>query len=137
MLLGEWRLALRSLGAAETLMRSDYREDSVSRSYYAIFHAAKAVLFVHDIGPSSHAAVRRMFGFHLVRTGQVEPEWARELGGSLDDRLMADYSVHVRFSREETMQEYQRAEAFLNRMRRYLIENGISEGELEVELDGG
>lgn len=118
-------------------MRSDYREDSVSRSYYAILHAAKAALFVHDIGLSSHAAVRRMFGLHLVRTGHVEPEWARELGGSLDDRLMADYSVHVRFSREETMQEYQRAEAFLNRMRRYLIENGIGEEELEVEPNRG
>ena len=56
---------------------------------------------------------------HLVRTGHVEPEWARELGGSLDDRLMADYSVHVRFSREET------------------IENGIGEEELEVEPNRG
>ena len=34
--IGEWRRSQESLGAAETLMRSGYASDAVSRAYYAI-----------------------------------------------------------------------------------------------------
>ena len=33
-------------------------------------HGAKAALFVHDVATTSHTAVRRMFGRHLIRTGE-------------------------------------------------------------------
>ncbi len=88
--IGEWQRAVQALGSAKLLLQSDYRADSVSRSYYAILHAAKSALFVHDIATYSHTAVRSMFGLHLVRTGEIEREWARDLAESSDDRLMAD-----------------------------------------------
>jgi uncharacterized protein (UPF0332 family) len=72
MVLAEWRRAVRSLRAAELLRREGYREDAVSRAYYAILHGAKATLFVHDVATASHAAVRRMFGQHLITTGEIE-----------------------------------------------------------------
>jgi uncharacterized protein (UPF0332 family) len=53
---------MRSLRAADLLVREGYREDAVSRAYYAILHAAKAALFGHDVATASHAGVRRMFG---------------------------------------------------------------------------
>jgi hypothetical protein len=31
-----------------------------------------------------------MFGLHLVRPGEIEPEWSAYLVESLDDRLAAD-----------------------------------------------
>src|SRR2546422_2311614 len=65
MVLAEWQRATQSLHAAELLAREGYREDAVSRAYYAILHAAKAALFVHDVATTSHAAVRRIFGRHL------------------------------------------------------------------------
>ena len=65
MVLAEWQRATQSLHAAELLAREGYREDAVSRAYYAVLHAAKAALLVHDVATTSHAAVRRMFGRHL------------------------------------------------------------------------
>lgn len=135
--IGEWRRAVQALASAKLLMQSDYREDSVSRSYYAMLHAAKSALFVHDIATSSHTAVRSMFGLHLVRTGEIEREWARDLAEGSDDRLMADYSLHTRFSREETQREYERAKAFLERIRRYLTERGLTGRELDSEQGNG
>ena len=135
--IGEWRRAVQALGSAKLLMQSDYREDSVSRSYYAMLHAAKSALFVHDIATSSHTAVRSMFGLHLVRPGEIEREWARDLAEASDDRLMADYSLHTRFSREETQREYEQAKAFLERIRRYLTERGLTGQELDSEHDNG
>ncbi|MGH7784251.1 MAG: HEPN domain-containing protein, partial [Candidatus Binatia bacterium] len=95
MVLAEWNRARQSLRAAETLTRDGCYADAVSRSYYAILHAAKAALHVQDIAAESHPAVRRMFGLHLVKTGEIEPEWSACLVESLDDRLAADYDVEI------------------------------------------
>ena len=93
MVLAEWRRAVRSLRAAELLAREGYRADAVSRAYYAILHAAKAALFVQDVATASHAAVRRMFGQHLINTGEIDRQWSSHLGEGLDDRLMAAYDT--------------------------------------------
>ena len=137
MTLAEWRRAVKALGAAEVLLQAGYREDSVSRSYYAILHAAKSALFVHDIATSSHAAVRSMFGLHLVRSGEIERTWAGDLAEAMDDRLMADYVVHTRFSGDETRSEHERAKAFVERIRQYLLARGLTDQELEPEHGNG
>ena len=67
MVLAEWHRARESLRAAETLTRDGFYADAISRAYYSLLHAAKAGLHVHDVVAESHAAVRRMFGLHLVK----------------------------------------------------------------------
>ena len=74
MVVAEWNRARESLRAAETLTRDGLYADAISRAYYAILHAAKAALHVHDIVAESHPAVRRMFGLHLVKAGEIETE---------------------------------------------------------------
>lgn len=58
--LAEWHRSRDSLRAAEILTREQCHADALSRTYYAILHAAKAALHVHDIAADSHTAVRRM-----------------------------------------------------------------------------
>ena len=135
--IAEWRRGRQSLRASELLMQSGYREDAVSRAYYAILHAAKAALFVHDVAVASHASVRRMFGLHLVRTGKIEREWAHRLAGVSDDRLTADYNVHMRFTSEETRYECRQAREFMERIERYLLDNGLTDEELAPETVTG
>jgi uncharacterized protein (UPF0332 family) len=137
MAIAEWRRATEALGAAETLVHGDYRADSVSRAYYAIMHAAKAGLFVRDVEATSHAGVKRMFGLHLVRPGDIEARWSTYLGEGLDDRLEADYNVFASYSAQQAEQECERAREFLARMRRYLIENGLYEHDLDQDVGRG
>ena len=66
MVMAEWSRAREALRAAETLTRNRCYADGISRAYYAILHAAKAALQVHNVAAESHAAVRRMFGLHLI-----------------------------------------------------------------------
>jgi uncharacterized protein (UPF0332 family) len=130
MVLAEWRHAREALKAAEALVKIDLGTDAVSRAYYAILHAAKAALQVHDIAADSHAAAKRLFGLHLVRSGLVEKEWAAHLGESLEERLAADYDAAATFSVREAKFECRRARKFLGRIRRYLRDNGFTVGEL-------
>ena len=135
--LAEWRRSTQALQAADLLSREDYQEDSVSRACYAILHAAKAALLVHDVATASHAGVRRMFGKHLVLTGDIEGQWSKYLGQSSDDRLMADYDAGVSFTAEESRDECQRARAFVERIRQYLLAKGLTAQELEPEHGNG
>lgn len=134
--LGEWKRAARTLSAAELLAREDYPEDAVARAYYAILHAAKAALAVHDIFAESHSAVRGMFGQHLILTGAIERQWSKQLAASLDDRLTADYDAATFFTRTEAQCECRRAQAFVGRIRRYLVTRGFTTEDLEM-VDSG
>ena len=136
MVLAEWNRARESLRAAETLTRDRCYADAISRCYYAILHAAKAALQVHDIDAESHPAVRRMFGLHLVKAGEIESEWSAYLTESLDDRLAADYDVEIAFSRQEARSECRRTGEFLKRIKRYLLKNGVKETELRKRQRG-
>ena len=133
--LAEWHRSTQSLRAADLLSREGYREDTVSRAYYAILHAAKAALLVHEVTTASHAGVRRMFGKHLVRTGHIGGQWSKYLAKSSDDRLMADYDAGISFTTEESRFECRRAREFVERIRQYLLASGLTEQELEPERD--
>ena len=95
MVVAEWSRAREALRAAEPLTRERCYADAISRAYYAILHASKAALHVHDVAAESHAAVRRMFGLHLVRSGEIEPEWSAYLVESLDDPSSTNNAVHA------------------------------------------
>ncbi|MBD0306566.1 MAG: HEPN domain-containing protein [Nitrospiraceae bacterium] len=134
LVLAEWKRAKQALRAAEALVTEDCHEDAVSRSYYAILHAAKAALYVHDETAASHAAVKRLFGLHLIKSGILEPVWSGYLVESLDDRLAADYDAEVFFSRAETDLECRRSAEFLVRIARYLGTKGFSDHELSEDI---
>lgn len=57
---------------ADSLAKSQHVDDAISRAYYAMFHAASAVLLAEGITVESHQALKTMFGLHLVRCGNEE-----------------------------------------------------------------
>lgn len=136
MVRAEWHRARRSLEAAELLLKQRYCEDAVSRAYYAVLHAAKAALHVHDVEAESHAAVNRLFGLHVIRSGDIEQEWSSHLVEGLDDRLAADYDAEASFSADDAASECRRARAFVERIHRYLLAKGLTEQELPRQEHG-
>ncbi len=130
--LAEWKRATEALGAAESCRRDGFYADAVSRAYYAVLHAAKAALQLKGITAESHAAVKRLFGLHLIQTGVIEPEWGSVTGESLDLRLTADYDVETAFSEMDARDECDRARSFLYRIRGFLLAGGIGPEELRT-----
>lgn len=132
LVLAEWQRAAQSLGAAESCRRDGFYADAVSRAYYAILHAAKAALQLQGIEAESHAAVKRLFGLHVIQPGLVEAEWGSFAGESLDLRLTADYDVETPFSEMDAREECERARAFLTRIRELLLAGGLAQDELRT-----
>jgi uncharacterized protein (UPF0332 family) len=137
LVLAEWKRAAESLGAAESCRRDGFYADSVSRAYYAILHAAKAALQLQGIAADSHAAVKRLFGHHVVQAGLVEAEWGSFAGESLDLRLTADYDVETSFSDIDAREECEHARAFLTRIRDLLIASGLTSEEIHTAVFNG
>lgn len=119
-MIAEWRRARESLGAAATYESTSYYADSISRAYYAAFHAAKAALLLDEIEPNNHRGVINRFGEHIVTTYGVERAWGRELNQFEKLRNDADYEVEMVFGEADARAAYQRAAAFLDRIRALL-----------------
>ncbi len=130
LILAEWRRAQDALRAADLLTAEQCYTDAVSRTYYAVFHAAKAALHAQGIAAETHSAVRRMFGLHLIKTRLIEETYAVHLGESFDDRLSADYDPEVTVSRKEARSECRQTRRFLTRIRQFLLAKGFSNREL-------
>ena len=128
----EWRRGISALHAARLMQAEGLYEDSVSRAYYSIFHAARTALHLHSVTTRSHRGIRRLFGLHLIKPGHIEAQWSPYLAGSLDERIAADYNVAVTFGEQETQEACERAEAFLRRIREYLLQQGVAPADLPL-----
>ena len=116
----EWRRAQASLGAAGSCRRDGYYADTVSRAYYAVLHGARAGLELDGYSTETHRATRNLFGRNFVRTGRVEPEWARIIRELSDARIDADYKINLTFDSADADAAYTQAGAFLNRIHEFL-----------------
>ena len=117
------RKSEEKLNAAKTLFREGFVDDTISRAYYSMFHAASAVLFAEGITVESHSALKTMFGLLFVKTGKIDKKYGRWLNKLKDERENGDYDIFTSFEREDAKEDINEAEEFLSEMKRFLIQN--------------
>lgn len=81
------------LAAAEALLAAGHPRVALTRSYFAAFHAVRALLFRAGLQPQSHRGVHALFHAHFVRTGTYDSATAAVLARLQKYREEADYSV--------------------------------------------
>lgn len=114
--------ARQHLKSARDLL--DYQDfaDSVSRSYYAIFQAARALMALEQLDSRKHSGVVSLFNRHFVKTGRVDKQLGVALMDARRSREMADYSDVAEFSREDAESQLRDAEMFVERIAQLLAE---------------
>ena len=112
--------AKEALTAAKNLFEDGLFADSISRAYYAIFHAARAVLLTKEIDTDTHSGAISMFGLHFVKNGLIEERFGRIFNEAKDARELGDYIVTKEFTKEETDKRVKQAIEFLQRVEGYL-----------------
>jgi uncharacterized protein (UPF0332 family) len=101
------------LKSARDLLRNDDFADSVSRSYYAIFQAARALMALDGLDSRKHSGVVSLFNRHFIKSGKLDKHWAVVLKDARRSREMADYTDLAEFSREDAEEQVADAEAFV------------------------
>ncbi len=114
--------ARRSLDATHHLFRGGFYEDAVSRAYYSMYFAAKALLLKRNITVKTHKGLLSKFGLEFVDEGVVEKYYGRALRIAEELREEADYSISREISKEEAESLIEDAEKFLDRIKRALNE---------------
>lgn len=105
--------AEQKLAAARTLLVHGHYEDAVSRAYYAVFHAATALLLTEGLTADSHAGLKALFGLRFVQTGLVDRRYAKTLASLMDGREAGDYDVFTAIDPEDARRGLAQAEEFV------------------------
>jgi hypothetical protein len=114
------------LSVAKKLYNSKDYEDSVSRAYYAVFHASQALLLTEGQKAETHKGVVTLFGLLFVKTGKFSKELGKYLSNLKDDREGGDYELFSFIDEETAKAALEEAEKFLKEVKTYLQKTGIS-----------
>jgi uncharacterized protein (UPF0332 family) len=95
------------------LLRGGFYRGAVGRAYYAMFHAAKAVLLSRGIERSSHHAVLSAFGEHIVKPGLLEHRFHTYITKSFARRNECDYLSFTAADELEVEKIMNRAKEFV------------------------
>ena len=112
--------AREKISSARILLEHQKYDDSVSRSYYAVFHCVQALLLNAGFKAESHSGARQLFGLHFVKTGKFDKKYARYLKNLKDDRENGDYGIFSLIGEEEARDSLEEAEEFYSKASSFL-----------------
>ena len=113
----ELSLAEEELHAADALLQAGFARVSMTRAYFAVFHAARARLYAAGFEPRTHAGVHHLFNLHFVKTARFEPAASRLLARLRKYREEADYSHAFVVDADGAREELDAARTFVETVR--------------------
>ncbi|MBC8520730.1 MAG: HEPN domain-containing protein [Methanomicrobia archaeon] len=116
--------AERRIDAAKILLNEGYYKDAVSRAYYSMYYASKALLSMKGIQTKTHRGLTSKIR-ELAIEGVIEVEYGKNLTKAEDKREIADYGMYKKFSMEEVRALIEDAERFLERIKRAIMEDNV------------
>lgn len=117
--------AINLLEDSKILLEASRFESSVSRSYYAMFHATKAILETISISSHTHVGVNVAFNKYFVKTGLVDVKYAKILKKGEIQRMIGDYEIGRGVNQKDATEMFSMAEEYLNVIKNYIEKNSI------------
>ena len=111
--------AEESIVAAELIFNQEMFSISASRSYYAMFYIAQALL--HSLGLSfkSHGTVIAEYGKNFAKTGLLDPKFHKGLIHAYEERQVGDYVVLKEVSESSAKELLSLTKEFLEAAKKY------------------
>ncbi len=112
--------AVQCVKSAKVLTEIEDYRGAANRSYYAIFHAMRAVLALDEVDFSKHSGVSAYFRKKYIKSGIFEIEMSDIIKSAFDVRSDSDYDDYYVISKEDVLEQIENTEKFLERIRVYL-----------------
>jgi len=109
--------AEKALRSAKLLEENGELEDAASRAYYAMFHAARAILFSKGVTARTHRGTISLFGEKIVKQGILSNEYADMLRKAFDLRQKSDYELYTELNTEAVKEAIKNAEKFVKKVK--------------------
>nr|WP_305182823.1 HEPN domain-containing protein [uncultured Schaedlerella sp.] len=114
--------ACEDLNDAKLLLDAKSFKSSVNRSYYAIFHALRAVIALDGFDTSKHSGVIAYVNKNYVKEGIFDKSLSKMLDTAYRLRERADYKDFEVISRNMAEEQLRKAEKIIEMIARYLKE---------------
>jgi len=118
-------IAQRRLAAARLLCDYGFINDVLSKSYYAIFAAAKAILASKDLNSKKHAGVVELFNLHFIKPGLIDKRFSKILIEAKQARELSDYGDFYETDEQECQVQLQNAAQFIEMAMNFLRAQGL------------
>ena len=108
------------LSSRNLLLAGDFRGAS-NRAYYAVFHGMRAVLALDGVDMKHHSGIITEFRKRYIKTGIFERRLSEIIQIQSESRTSSDYDDFFVISREETAEQVESAEFFVETIAKWLI----------------
>lgn len=115
-----FRAGEEALGAARLLLEHGMWADAISRSYYAMVYAVRALLATKGLDPRTHRGAVHVLGREFVVPGIFPAETAKLLTAAMAFRDRADYGMRGDLTEDDARRTVEAADLFLREARRLL-----------------
>jgi hypothetical protein len=112
--------AVSKLKTARIDFENGQYDDSISRSYYAVFHALSAALLQKGLTYSSHSQVIGAFNREFIKQDLLPKEFTAIVQGLFADRQTGDYDLGDMIDEETAALGIENADRILQAIRLYL-----------------
>lgn len=112
--------AREDLQTAKIMLEHRKPAQSVNRSYYAIFHAVRALLAFDLFDSKRHSSIIGYFNQHYIAGGKINQDYYKMLARAFDQRMKSDYYDFHQVSMEEAEQQLDDANLFLDKIEAYI-----------------
>ena len=126
-------MAEEKLRAAEFLFEKKLYRDAVSRAYYAMFSAARAMLATKRLDSRKHSGVISLFNRHFIKTSILDKEFGRILKEIQELREDSDYEEMSVMEREDAAQAIREAEKVITGVKKFLVDSKWLKNEKKNE----
>ncbi len=120
--LAKYRLnkAQECLSDAQDAYEENRLANSINRSYYAIFHATRALLALDGLDSKRHSTIIGYFNQHYIATGKIAAQYYQILSNAFRVRNKTDYDDFYVVSRDEAWQQLDNASTFVALIKSFL-----------------
>jgi uncharacterized protein (UPF0332 family) len=112
----------KNLKAAKLLFENELLSESINRSYYCIFHTARGLIAYDRFDSKKHSTIIAYFNRNYIKTGKIEKEYSKIISKAFKIRTDSDYKDFYLVTKEETKEQLENAEKFLERIKMYIEE---------------
>lgn len=120
-----WDRCNEALKETQVLLTQKLYGGSISRAYYAMFHATCAMLLTRNLEFSKHSAVISAFGHEFVRPGLIENKYHKMLIEVFEARQIAEYDIFKQIDKKFANRIADNATEFVKRIQQYLSTSGL------------
>ena len=105
--------AKADMAASEILLNEGLFDQSLNRSYYAIFHSVRSLLALDQFDSRKHSGIIAYFNRNYVSPGTLDREYSKIIMGAERMRNKSDYDDFFVVSKADAENQIKNAKKFI------------------------